>query len=484
MSAHLPSEIIDAVRLTVGESPSPMLLFGVDEDITLLFSNASHAAMTGAPTEAIVGRPMFEAFAPDPGADEGNAEQNIRDVVKRIVSTGEPTPLEELQHNLPRADGTYEPRHWAVVHWPIKQDGRVVAILQRSQDVTEQVRNRVLVQTLREAAERSAGITFFSYDPATDRFDRSPEVDRMFGFAASEAGANAAPFFERVHPDDLPGVHEEVGRAMEGGPGSPASFDYRVILPDTGETRHVRVRAGIELDPDDGKTKMFGVFVDMSDIEQARSELAELSDRNAALVVESHHRIKNSLAIASAMLSQQMRSSEDPAVQDALRLAATRIAAISDVHGELFKDAGVKVVDAGSLVEQFANSFSRTIGNDDNGSCRIAVETQKVMLPSRYAVTLTLTLNELLTNAVKYGMNAAGECKLDVLLKEEGGIVTLCVANTVTADRVGDIVSHGVGSRLIVAFARQLNGEIATDQPGDRFEVRFTFPLPEEKSAN
>ena len=469
---------LEAATLLLDRSPSPMLLFA--PDLTLIYANDAHARMTGKPVAEILGRKMFDAFPSNPSESAANAEIAIQAAVDEIVRTGEPFEIEEQQHDIPNASGSYEQRFWSMVHWPIAEEGKTVAILQRSQDVTDQVRARRLISAEKRAAELSSGLSFFSFDPETDIFDRSPGIDLMFGFDAGEAGRCAAPFFERIHRDDLPSVNDEVGRCMQEGAGSAAAFDYRVQVPGIQEYRHVRVRAGVERDPDDGALKLFGAFVDMTDIEQARAGLQELSQRNAELVVESNHRIKNSLAIASAMLSQQMRASDDVQVQEALRLASSRIAAIADVHNALFKDTGVEQVDAGALVKQFANSFLRTV-DDGRGRCSIDVKASELLLPSRFAVTIALTLNELLTNAIKYGMPEDDICNIKVALETTGGRAVLFVANELASNRLGKIASEGVGTRLVTAFARQLNGTIDIDRTGDRFEVRFAFPIPHDE---
>lgn len=472
---HVTQSVRDAATILLQCSPSPMLLFS--PDLTLLYANEAHCRMSGRAAGEIIGKQLFDAFPPNPDDDGDNAQDVIQSAVARMIDTGEPTDEVEHRHDIQAADGTYEERHWSMIHWPIVDNGNVVAILQRSQDITALIRTRRLVHLERGAAERSAGISFFSYDPETDIFERSPLVDRMFGFNEGEAGDLAAPFFDRIHEDDLPAVHAEVQGSMAQGPGSNAAFDYRVLIPNSSESRFIRVRAGVERDVDDGKVKLFGAFVDMSDVERSRSQAQELADRNADLVVESNHRIKNSLAIASAMLAQQLRASEDEHVQEALRIAATRISAIADVHGELFKDAGIERVDAGALVQQFAHSFARTV-SEDSERCRIDVQADPISLPSQYAVTIALTLNELLTNAVKYGMSDERGCQISIALSRSGKIATLFVANDIASREFARIASQGVGTRLVTAFARQLSAEIETRQSDKRFEVRFSFPIP------
>ncbi|WP_255413054.1 sensor histidine kinase [Erythrobacter sp. KY5] len=465
--------------MLLSDSPSSMTLF--TPDLTMLYINEAHARMTGRGYDEVVGRGMFEVFQPNPDKPEDeSAKRAIEQGVAHIVRTREPFEIEEQQHDLLDENGVYELRFWSLVMWPVVEDGEVVAILQRSENVTERVRQRRLTDAVRIAAEEASGLSFFSYDPLTDRFVRNIAIDQMFGFEPDEAGETAAPFFDRIATEDVPAIHAEVERAMAGGAGTSAAFDYRVLIPETPDPRFIRVRAGIERDPVDGKLKLFGAFIDMTDVEEARARMEELSQRNAALVVESNHRIKNSLAIAAAMLSYQIGATKSDEAQEALKASANRIMAISDVHGELYADTGVEYVDAGHLLERFANSFARTIDGDASG-CSIVAETQSIKLPSRFAVTLALTLNELLTNAVKYGMAHGQQCEIKVAFVVENDTIHLKVENPISEERFAMIVSEGVGSDLVHAFAQQLGGEIVSQEDDRVFKVRCSFPVPSEE---
>jgi PAS domain S-box-containing protein len=470
-------DIVGAGRLLYGPSPSPILIYA--PDLTLLYVNAAYEQMIGRTAKELVGRRMFDAFPPGPGGDETSAVRMIEVAVARMQKSDDPVIIPELQHNLPNEAGEFEDRFWSVVQWPIRQDGKLTAIMQQSEDVTVRIRQRRLMETVRQSAEAVSGLSFFSYDPANDHFTRGGEIDAMFGFEPDEAGPIAAPFFARIMPEDVPAVHKEVERAFAGGAGTSASYDYRVAIPGNPRLRYIRVRAGVERDPKDGILKLFGAFVDLTDLEHSRQQLRELSERNAALVMESNHRIKNSLAIASAMLSYPMQASEDPMVKQTLAAASTRIMAIADVHGELFGDSGIEWVDAGRLLERFARSFARTV-DQDGSTCRIAITAQCVMLPSRYAVTMALMVNELLTNAVKYGLSIGDGCDVKVDLSAIAGTIHLSVENPVAEGSFAQIVSEGIGTELVQAFADQLRGKIDTRESQGLFQVVFEFPIPEE----
>ena len=88
--------------------------------------------------------------------------------------------------------------------------------------------SRVSGPMLRRALEM-AGMGVWQRDLRTDHCIRSPGIDVMFGFARGEAGDHAAPFHDRIHPDDRDLMCREVARAV---PGELLSQEFRVIHPD------------------------------------------------------------------------------------------------------------------------------------------------------------------------------------------------------------------------------------------------------------
>jgi two-component sensor histidine kinase len=85
----------------------------------------------------------------------------------------------------------------------------------------------------------------------------------------------------------------------------------------------------------------------------------------------------------------------------------------------------------------------------------------------------------LLTNAVKYGITQEVACSIDVTLNAADGEAQLTVENVIAGRRFTEIVSEGVGTDLINAFAQQLEGTIEAKAEDGKFRVRFTFPVPD-----
>ncbi len=110
-------------------------------------------------------------------------------------------------------------------------DGSVRYIVQKPMDVTESVRRTREADARLRVALHAADLGSWEYEPDTDIWRRSATVDAIFGFGPGEGGPVAAPFFARMHPDDLPKVLSAVQSALESPDQTVLHFDYRVVDP-------------------------------------------------------------------------------------------------------------------------------------------------------------------------------------------------------------------------------------------------------------
>nr|WP_275296990.1 PAS domain-containing protein [Jannaschia sp. Os4] len=462
----------------MAQAPFAALLFRPDADLTLIWRNAAHARMSGSIGREVEGRGMFEAFPP--GVDEGGAAamQAIRDAVATIRETRGTVEIGPYRYDLLGPDGTYAEHHWQMQMSPVVEAGALVAVLQVARDVTEAVLDRRMAATLRRAAATAAGVSQFAYDPETDRFERTAAVDEMFGFAPGEAGPMAGPFFARVHPDDLAGVQAEVARVFAAPRGEVAAFDYRVPQAD-GTERYLRIRAEIAVDPDDRREKLVGTFIDLTDIEADRRQLQRELELRRALVREANHRIKNSLAIALAMLRLERRGLARAAGGDAdavLAALEARLTAISSAHGLMQLDGDRTDVSLHALVEGLAVQTRASAGLAE-GQLRLAHEGADRRLDSDRAVSLGIVLNELLTNALKYGMDAGGDADIAVTVRPAAGGTEIVVANRIEAERpLEAFASTQVGSALVRQVAGTLGATPEAETRDGRYVVRLVLP--------
>ena len=140
--------------------------------------------------------------------------------------------------------------------------------------------------------------------------------------------------------------------------------------------------------------------------QEARFEAA-LAQREM-LVKEVHHRIKNNLQGVAGLLQQIARAK--PEVADVISEVVGQVQAIAQVYGlQVGMNGPLRLA---SVVEAITGSVQRTFGH------RIRFEVSGVApecwtLPEAESIPIALTLNELLTNAIKHTLGGASPRGLD-----------------------------------------------------------------------
>ena len=208
---------------------------------------------------------------------------------------------------------------------------------------------------------------------------------------------------------------------------------------------------------------------------EASRQLRRLLADRTLLLDEVNHRVKNSLQQIASVVRLQARALAHPEAREALDKTLDRIMAVGRVHEQLYKAGGeVGQFDAGLYAETLARELVESLGRED---VLLETEVTPALLDLRQAVPLALILNELITNALKYGCPVGRPCRIRVVFGTEGGDYRLSVSD----DGPG-LPAHAtlkttksLGMRAIQALVRQLEGEFIMERPevGAAFAVVF-----------
>ena len=110
----------------------------------------------------------------------------------------------------------------------------------------------------------------------------------------------------------------------------------------------------------------------------------------------------------------------------------------------------------------------------------MALETriEHAVLDVKQAVPLALFLNELITNALKYGCPPDRPSKIKVALGTDGELYRLSVADDGEGlpKDFSPTKRRGLGMRAIEALARQLGGRFEIEQPKAGASFAVVFP--------
>lgn len=219
------------------------------------------------------------------------------------------------------------------------------------------------------------------------------------------------------------------------------------------------------------------------DIELDREVEADTAERLRGLLAdrtllldEVNHRVKNSLQQIASVVRLQSRAVEHPGAKEALEKTLDRIMAVGRVHEQLYAGGGeIGVFDAGAYAEALARDLVTSLGRDD---IELVTEVRPAPLDLRQAVPLALILNELVTNALKYGCPTDRPCKIRVGFGTLGEDYRLSVSDDGEGLPKGFTprATKSLGMRAVEALARQLGGRFVVEQPETGAAFAVVFP--------
>lgn len=278
--------------------------------------------------------------------------------------------------------------------------------------------------------------------------------------------ASSEGFYEAISPAD--GEHRYVGYQRVGGTGLIALASIAIEPAMTSFWAQARWRLGLG-----GPVLLLliGILVWIARLlrneERQRAQLAAALERNTMLLRDVHHRVKNNLSSVIGLVNAS------PIDSDAKRNLADRLSAMADVYVSTYEYGDhFEMVDAATYIPRIIDNVAAGFGNP----VKVEYELASVSVSGDKAMPLALMVNEVVTNALKYAFAEGQDGVIRVSLREAAGEACL----TITDNGSGfdqERVKKGMGSRLLKAFATQLNGQIdVTSDQGTTVQVKFPTP--------
>ena len=301
---------------------------------------------------------------------------------------------------------------------------------------------------LRLAVE-AAGVALWSWNVDNDKFTMDERGYGLWDVPVTEH-VTFEQLSARIHPAD----RDRVRAAFTATRGAAGLYeiDFRIMVGNI--VRWISAR-GQGADVGMVGRLMLGIFIDVTGRKQAE-------EGHELLAGEMSHRVKNLLAIASALTAITSRSTTT--TTDMARELTQRLMALGRAHDlvrPLPGDEG-KAALLGDLLAVLLAPY------DDLGafSGRVRVAVPRMGVGEKSATTLALIVHELATNSVKYGALSSATGTLDVSCapaEDDENELAL-----VWTERGGPEVSPpenaGYGSKLVGrVIASELSGTISRD---------------------
>lgn len=362
----------------------------------------------------------------------------------QALLSGEATEL-DLEFRMRHKDGSWV---WVWQRGLAVRDsaGRLKRTVGALLDITQRKRAEAAVREsearFRHMADSAPALIWMTNPDGQVTF-ANMHFDFLFGRPAAEVLGEGWKTI--VHPEDLPSFSAAARQAFS--ERRPFRTELRVIDKD-GRTVSLRCEGVARLDDAHVFLGYTGCALDITDAKLAQ-------ERQQLLINELNHRVKNTLATVQSIASQTLRGASSTA--QAKTVFESRLMALSRAHDVLTRENW----EGAALGEIVAQAIEPYRGQ---GEGAFLIEGPEVRLSTSLALTLAMALQELVTNAVKYGSlsTSAGKVRVTwtVEPKERQRLLRLCWQE-LGGPPVTEPTRRGFGSKLIErSLAQDTNGSV------------------------
>ena len=202
--------------------------------------------------------------------------------------------------------------------------------------------------------------------------------------------------------------------------------------------------------------------------EQRAADQARLDEAIAQremLIKEVHHRIKNNLQGVAGLLQQNAQ--RHPEAAAAIYEAVGHVHAIAQVHGLQVGASGtLGPMRVRSVVEAICSSVQKMFGCVVNFSVEGQAVSHRFGLTEADSIPIALTVNELLTNAIKHGGRQEVQCRVSFV----GETATIAISNPGqlrAGFKLSDVPAGISGLGLVRALLPRRGAAMSLVQQGD-----------------
>jgi two-component sensor histidine kinase len=465
--------------------PAPFLV--MDRSFNIVAFNQAFLDATNRSPDTLIGINIFTAF---PAA--GESGRILQDSLAHVRDNGVVNVLPVFSCAC-AVDGRTEERLWSCTHVPVHDnDGQVAFLLETAQDISELRRSNGSAALDSAAAgetdPQAGNVQVLNQTLLATVQQLGRLVMQAPSFMCVLRGPNLVFELVNIAFSMLAGGRDLIGKTLREGLPESEGQDYPHLLENifkTGEVHVGRKTLILLHDAPDcdieehyidfvaqpimgANGEVTGIFIEGNDVtDHVRTE-----QRQALLIRELHHRVRNTLATVHGVMTTTAKASAN--IEEFQEAFSGRIASLARTHAVMTEQLQQSV--------SFQHLLTQELGpySDDQG-LRIRLSGPTVDLPSQIAVPLGMAVHELTTNAVRHGALGKEDGRVEVgwsLIEKDGESALFCEWNEFAGPPVTPRCRNGFGSMLLErVLPQQIRAEVTVDFAPGGFRLKMAVPL-------
>ena len=206
-----------------------------------------------------------------------------------------------------------------------------------------------------------------------------------------------------------------------------------------------------------------------------QEEIAASLNEKEILLKEIHHRVKNNMQVISSLLNLQAKMIRDPRSREAIRESQNRVTSIALIHEKLYQSKSLAEINFGDYLRKMGDYLLRSYSITPE-KARIDVQADNILLPIHKAIPVSLIINELISNSLKYAFPDDRSGVISIRLRREDDHYSLIIGDNGIGLPAGFELNRAetLGMQLVISLVDQVQGTLAVNgTEGTEFGVEF-----------
>lgn len=182
-------------------------------------------------------------------------------------------------------------------------------------------------------------------------------------------------------------------------------------------------------------------------------------NERGVLLSEVHHRVKNNLAIISALINMQIGSLKDEKDKDIFEETKNRIYAMALIHNLLYQNKSFAKIDFVQYVDKFCVNIVKSYRSET--IIVIDQQVEAVEIDIETATSLALIFNELITNSIKHAFKNMEKGQITIGLENnENKFYKFWVNDNGVGIDEKTLGSNTMGMEIVKSLVEQIDGKM------------------------
>lgn len=329
----------------------------------------------------------------------------------------------------------------------------------------------------REVLEHSSDAVY-KFNCQTGTYDyMSPVIKKIFGYSHNEIGAMSREQINQlIHPDDLKNFRFDE-ESMELNPNLqiPHIIEYR-SLSKQGEYFWIGDSHTIYRNREGIPQFIIGSLRNISGIKNREKKLRQIVKEKNVLLKEVHHRVKNNLQIIASMLNLQSGYFKNPDFTRIVQNTKNRIESILIVYESLYQSDNFESINFVRFIQKLIRNVFRSYHVDPRRITNI-VDVEDVNISLDQSIPITLIINEVVSNSLKYAFPGNKEGKISIKFRHHPNFNILTISdNGIGIKESVDLNEPKTfGLQLISILSKQIDGQLSLNR---KLGTKYILKIP------